>query len=89
MITPGKRKAAVVLMGLILAAGLGAPTAGARATCEDQGLNAICQTNGSVSIKTAPEARGSGLPDPASRVGSQGRRSCYTQAMDRDHICNN
>ena len=48
----------------------------------------MCQTNGSVSIKAVPDAKGSGLPDPSQRVGSQGRRGCYTDAMDRDHICN-
>jgi len=83
----GKRMAATVALGLIVAAGAATPTAQARASCEDQGARSVCQTNGSVSIKAKPEMRGSGNPDPSTRVGSQGRRNCYTAAQDRDHIC--
>jgi hypothetical protein len=87
MMTSGKRTAAVALMGLVVAAGVSVPTAAARSDCQAQSTHSVCQTNGSVSIKATPEARGSGNPDPSQRVGSQGRRSCYTQATDRNHIC--
>ena len=89
MATVGKRKAAVVLIGLIAAAGISAPAAQARTTCEDQVSRTVCQSEGSVSIKSTPQTRGSsGQTDPNSRVGSNGRRGCYTQAFDRDHLCN-
>jgi hypothetical protein len=87
MMISAKRAAAVALMGLVVAAGISTPAASARATCEDQGSAASCQTGGNVGNKAVPGIRGSGLPDPSTRVGSQGRRSCYTQAMDRSHIC--
>lgn len=87
MMTSGKRTATMALMGLVVAAGISTPTASARATCEDQGSAASCQTGGNVGNKAVPGIRGSGLPDPSQRVGSQGRRGCYTQATDRAHIC--
>jgi hypothetical protein len=87
MMTSGKRTAAAVLMGLVVAAGMSAPSAAARATCEDAGSPVSCQTGGTAGNKAVPGIRGSGLPDPSKRVGSQGRRSCYTQATGRDHIC--
>ena len=85
----GKHKAAVVLIGLLAAAGISAPVAQARTTCEDQVSRTVCQSEGSVSIKSTPETRAtSGQTDPSLRVGSNGRRGCYTQAFDRDHLCN-
>lgn len=88
MMTFNKHSTTAVLLGLVVAAGISTPAASARDNCEDQGTHTVCQTNGSVSIKAVPDAKGSGLPDPSQRVGSQGRRGCYTDAMDRDHICN-
>lgn len=50
----GAAKAAVLVAGLAVVAGLSAPVAGARGTCETTGTNTVCQTNGSVSIKARP-----------------------------------
>ncbi|MDR3659088.1 MAG: hypothetical protein P4L86_01505 [Mycobacterium sp.] len=84
----GKRQLAVLLIGLASVSGVVAPVAGARPTCQDSGNSVVCETNGSVSIKAVPEART--FDDPqSSRVGSQGRRSCYTEALDREHLCGN
>ena len=47
-------KAALMVAGLALAAGVAAPTAGARPTCQSTDFKSICQTNGSVSIKARP-----------------------------------
>jgi hypothetical protein len=87
MMTSSKRKATVALMGLVVFAGVWAPTAVAGATCQDQAGAASCPTDGSAGNKAVPGIRGSGLPDPSQRGGAQGRRSCYTQAADRSHIC--
>ncbi|MDH6247419.1 hypothetical protein [Mycobacterium sp. OTB74] len=82
-------QAAVLVMSVAAAGAIWIPVAGAgvRPTCEDEGTYAVCETNGSVSVKAVPEARGSGNPDPSQRVGSQGRRSCYLEQPDRAHIC--
>jgi hypothetical protein len=48
-----RSKAALVLAGLVAAAGVSAPAAAAT-TCRDTGGATICQTNGSVSIKARP-----------------------------------
>jgi len=51
---PGHRlKVGLVVVGLVVGAGVSAPTAAA-ATCRDTGGSTICQTNGSVSIKARP-----------------------------------
>ncbi len=47
-------KAATLLVGLAVAAGLCAPNAAARPTCQDAATKTVCQTNGSVSIKARP-----------------------------------
>ena len=77
---------AVLLVGLASVSGILAPVAGARPTCRDGGNSVVCETNGSVSIKATPGAR-SYDDTQSSRVGAQGRRSCYTDAVDRQHIC--
>jgi hypothetical protein len=48
------RAATAVLAGLVVAAGVSAPSAGARPTCQNTDFKSICQTNGSVSIKARP-----------------------------------
>ena len=50
----GRGKAAVLIVGLSVVAGVLAPVAGARPTCQDTNTTTICQTNGSVSIKARP-----------------------------------
>jgi hypothetical protein len=50
----GSAKAAVLLAGLAVVAGVAAPAASARPTCQDTATKTICQTNGSVSIKARP-----------------------------------
>lgn len=47
-------KTAVVIAGLVVAAGLSAPVAGARPTCQTTDVKQRCQTNGSVAIKARP-----------------------------------
>ena len=49
-----RHKAALVLAGLTVAAGVSAPVALARPTCQQTDFKSICQTNGSVSIKARP-----------------------------------
>lgn len=82
----GKRRMAALLVGLASVSGIMAPVAGARPTCQDSGSHSTCETNGSVAIKATPGAR-SYDDTQSSRVGAQGRRSCYTDAVDRQHIC--
>jgi hypothetical protein len=48
------RKSAVVVASLIAAAVVTAPVANARPSCHEAGVQTICQTNGSVSIKARP-----------------------------------
>ena len=50
----GRAKAAVLVAGLVVTAGISAPVAGARATCQETDFKTTCQTNGSVSIKSRP-----------------------------------
>ncbi|MCB1263157.1 MAG: hypothetical protein KDB56_00890 [Mycobacterium sp.] len=51
----GRSKAATALVaGLAVVAGVSAPSAAARPTCQDTATKTICQTNGSVSIKARP-----------------------------------
>jgi hypothetical protein len=45
------RKAAVLMAGLVVAAGLSAPVANARETCRQPGFKGVCQTQGTVSFK--------------------------------------
>ncbi len=49
-----RSKTALVLAGLTVAAGVAAPSAVARPTCQSTDFKSICQTNGSVSIKARP-----------------------------------
>ncbi|MFM9033610.1 MAG: hypothetical protein ACKOQ4_04880 [Mycobacterium sp.] len=49
-----RAKAAVLIAGLTVAAGVSAPSAVARPTCQQTDFKSICQTNGSVSIKARP-----------------------------------
>ncbi|MCW1959283.1 MAG: hypothetical protein KIH64_012210, partial [Mycobacterium sp.] len=49
-----RSKTALTLAGLAVAAGLAAPAAVARPTCQSTDFKTICQTNGSVSIKARP-----------------------------------
>ncbi|RAV06077.1 hypothetical protein DQP55_24475 [Mycolicibacterium sp. GF69] len=44
----------LLMVGLVVATGISAPTADARPTCQSTDTKSICQTNGSVSIKTRP-----------------------------------
>jgi hypothetical protein len=52
--TMTRTKAAVLMVGLAVVAGVLAPVANARPTCQDTNTKTICQTNGSVSIKARP-----------------------------------
>jgi hypothetical protein len=45
------RKAAVLMAGLVVAAGVSAPVAGARETCRAPSFKGVCQTQGTVSFK--------------------------------------
>jgi hypothetical protein len=45
---------AALVAGLVVAAGVSAPVAGARPTCQETDFKSVCQTNGSVSIKARP-----------------------------------
>ena len=49
-----RHKAALVLAGLTVAAGVSAPIALARPTCQTTDFKSICSTNGSTSIKARP-----------------------------------
>jgi hypothetical protein len=49
-----RHKAALVLAGLTVAAGVSAPIAFARPTCQSTDFKSICSTNGSTSIKARP-----------------------------------
>lgn len=50
----GRTKAAALIAGLVVVAGVSSPIANARPTCQDTNTKTICQTNGSVSIKARP-----------------------------------
>ncbi|MEZ5131319.1 MAG: hypothetical protein R2763_06275 [Mycobacterium sp.] len=47
-------RVALLLAGFAVAAGVSAPLAGARSTCQDSDTKTICQTNGSTAIKARP-----------------------------------
>ncbi len=49
-----RRKTALVVAGLAVAAGVAAPAATARPTCQSTDFKSICSTNGSTSIKARP-----------------------------------
>ena len=49
-----RRKTALLLAGLTVAAGVAAPSASARATCQSTDFKSICTTNGSWSMKARP-----------------------------------
>lgn len=68
-------KAALMLAGVAVAAGVVAPVALARPTCQSTDFKSICQTNGSVSIKARPGT----VAPPANIphmpfIGGRGRR---------------
>ena len=72
-----RHKAALVLAGLTVAAGVSAPIASARPTCQSTDFKSICQTNGSVSIKARPGtvAPPANIPHmPFFGMGGRGRR---------------
>lgn len=50
----GRSKATLLVAGLAVVAGVSAPTAVARISCQSTDFKSICQTNGSVSIKARP-----------------------------------
>ena len=52
--TMTRTKATTLVVGLAVMAGILAPVASARPTCQDSATKTICQTNGSVSIKARP-----------------------------------
>lgn len=54
MFASGRAAAVALMAGLVVAAGVAAPTAGARPTCQETEFKKSCQTNGSVSIKARP-----------------------------------
>jgi hypothetical protein len=71
----GRRKAALLMVGLAVAAGISTPVANARPTCQSTDTKTICQTNGSVSIKARPGT----VAPPANQpmlpwLGTPGRR---------------
>ena len=49
-----RSKTALVMAGLAVVAGVSAPSASARPTCQQTDFMSVCQTNGSVSIKARP-----------------------------------
>lgn len=49
-----RRKTALVAASLAVAAGVAAPAAMARPTCQSTDFKSICSTNGSTSIKARP-----------------------------------
>ena len=72
-----RHKTALMLAGLTVAAGVSAPIASARPTCQSTDFKSICQTNGSVSIKARPGtvAPPANIPHmPFGMVGGRGRR---------------
>lgn len=46
--------AALLMVSFVVITGISAPTAEARPTCQSTDFQTVCQTNGSVSIKTRP-----------------------------------
>ena len=49
-----RRKSAMWIAGLAVAAGVSAPAADARPTCQSTDFKSICTTNGSWSMKARP-----------------------------------
>ena len=49
-----RRKSALAMAGLVVAAGVFAPAADALPNCQTSGTTSTCRTNGSVSIKAQP-----------------------------------
>lgn len=49
-----RTKTALLVAGAAVVAGVSAPVAMARPTCQSTDFKSICQTNGSVSIKARP-----------------------------------
>lgn len=70
-----RHKTALLLAGLTVAAGVSAPIAVARPTCQSTDFKSICSTNGSTSIKARPGT----VAPPANIphmpfIGGRGRR---------------
>jgi hypothetical protein len=49
-----RNKTALLVAGAAVVAGVSAPIATARPTCQSTDFKSVCQTNGSVSIKARP-----------------------------------
>jgi hypothetical protein len=49
-----RNKTALLVAGAAVVAGVSAPSAMARPTCQSTDFKSVCQTNGSVSIKARP-----------------------------------
>ncbi|MDF2822816.1 MAG: hypothetical protein K0R68_224 [Mycobacterium sp.] len=66
-------KIAPLLVCVLVASVIAAPTADARQTCHDAGSHVRCETSGSVSIKAVPTTRapqaGQGWPSNRGRSG--------------------
>ena len=72
-----RRKTTLMLAGLTVAAGVTAPFAFARPTCQSTDFKSICSTNGSTSIKARPGtvAPPANIPHmPLIGMGGRGRR---------------
>ena len=70
-----RHKTALLLAGLTVVAGVSAPIASARATCQSTDFKSICSTNGSWSMKARPGT----VAPPANMphipwIGGAGRR---------------
>jgi len=70
-----RSKSALLVVGLIVAAVVVAPAANARPNCQSAGVQTICQTNGSVSIKSRPGTTAPPANQPVFPwLGAPGRR---------------
>lgn len=66
-----RRKSAMLMAGLAVAAGVSAPAADAQRSCHDSFTTSTCETNGSVAIKARPGT----VAPPANQPGIRwGRR---------------
>lgn len=65
-----RRKSALLMAGLVVAAGIFAPAADALPNCQSSGTTSTCRTNGSVSIKAQPGT----VAPPANQPGIRWRR---------------
>ena len=71
----GRAAVAMLMAGLTVLAGVSAPIAGARPTCQSADTKTICRTNGSVSIKSRPGTVAPPANQPVNPwLGAPGRR---------------